>query len=156
MYSSSSDSSAWLKVLADFFDTLFLVKFSLVILSPPLLTKAVKIVTNNFFCDTCHINFVPVTGNWCALFCGISMHSLSIIIVPFVWCQISFFDSWPYLRVLLQLLKSMFFTSMVYIFPALMISIASSSVNALIHFLTSQLFIPVTNLQKISSLFNTH
>ena len=99
---------------------------------------------------------MPVTGNWCALFCGISMHSLSIIIVPFVWCQISFFDSWPYLRVLLQLLKSMFFTSMVYIFPALMISIASSSVNALIHFLTSQLFIPVTNLQKISSLFNTY
>ena len=47
-------------------------------------------------------------------------------------------------------------SSMVYNFPALVLSVASSSVNALIHFLTSQLFIPVTNMQKISSLFDAH
>ena len=81
-------------------------------------------------------------------------HSLSI--GTFCIVSDSFFHSGLYLRVFLQFPESLSLSSMVYIFPALVLSVASSSVNALIHFLTSQLFIPVTNMQKISSLFNTH
>ena len=45
--------------------------------------------------------FFPKAGHWSALFCGITKVSA---LVPFVWCQISFWDSWLYLRVFLQLL----------------------------------------------------
>ena len=132
-----------------FLDTVPCLKISLVILSPPLLTRDVHIVTNNSFCDTCYIFSIGRK-----LMCIVSwdFHSLSIG----TFCIVSdfFFPFWTALKVFLQFPMS--FSSMVYIFPALVLSVASSSVNALIHFLTSQLFIPVTNMQKISSLFNTH
>ena len=132
-----------------FLDTVPCLKISLVILSPPLLRRDVHIVTNNSFCDTCYIFSIGRK-----LMCIVSwdFHSLSIG----TFCIVSdfFFPFWTVLKVFLQFPMS--FSSMVYIFPALVLSVASSSVNALIHFLTSQLFIPVTNMQKISSLFNTH
>ena len=75
------------------------------------------------------------------------------------FCVVSDFFLW-----FLAILKSVstaplvyvIFSSVVYISAARIIPMSLSSVNALIRFLTSQLFIPVTNMQKISSLFNTH
>ena len=61
-------------------------------------------------------------------------HSLSIG----TFCIVSdfFFPFWTVLKVFLKFPESMSLSSMVYIFPALVLSVASSSVNALIHFLT--------------------
>lgn len=89
-----------------------LLKISLLILSPPLLTRDVHIVANNSFCDTFYI-----FSRGRKLMCIVSwdFHSLSIG----TFCIVSdffFFHSGLYLRVFLQFPKSMSFSSMVYNF----------------------------------------
>ena len=131
-------------------------KFSLVIWFPPSLTKpncqSQHVVANNSFCGTCYIFSRGRTLMYIVLW---DFHSLG----TGTFCVVSDFFLW-----FLAILKSVstaplvyvIFSSVVYISAARIIPMSLSSVNALIRFLTSQLFIPVTNMQKISSLFNTH
>ena len=143
--SSDLESSSCQKVVAYLFDMVVSQNFPLwsdFLHYWQSLCQSQHVVANNSFCGTCYIFSRGRTLIYIVLW---DFHTLGTgtfcVVSDFFFC-----DSWLYLRVFPQLLQSMSFSSMVYISAARIIPMSLSSVNALIHFLTSQLFIlSVTN-----------
>ena len=154
--SSDLESSSCQKLVAYLFDMVLIQNFPLwsdfLHHWQSLCQSDQHVVANNSFCGTCYIFSRGRTLMYIVLW---DFHSLG----TGTFCVVSDFFLW-----FLTILKSVstaplvyvIFSSVVYISAARIIPMSLSSVNALICFLTSQLFIPVTNMQKISSLFNTH
>ena len=132
--SSDLESSSCQKVVVYLFDMVPSQNFPL---------WSLHVVANNSFCGTCYIFSRGRTLMYIVLW---DFHSLG----TGTFCVVSDFFLW-----FLAILKSVstaplvyvIFSSVVYISAARIIPMSLSSVNALIHFLTSQLFIlSVTNI----------